>query len=167
MSLTNRKCEGPYVQPCIEYADDRVNIRLYQWCAACLAKLSDRLNHQPIVVNSPIRFNVDAFSELARRWSRPLVIADRHGKHYGTKVLDSDGVEIVTFWSAEGEPSAREKRYFGDWSPERWGNYCCDSHWESEADYRAAVEFVALVQALDEHQSNDPAGNSVSWLTVF
>jgi hypothetical protein len=43
MRLQDGKCDGPYERSCIAYADDRVNIRLYQWCPSCLAKLSNRL----------------------------------------------------------------------------------------------------------------------------
>lgn len=46
MSWAKGKCVGPYEQPCITYADDKENLRLYQWCAVCLYKLSERLNQQ-------------------------------------------------------------------------------------------------------------------------
>jgi hypothetical protein len=34
------KCSGPYVQPCLTYAGDIPNLRLYQWCDACILQLS-------------------------------------------------------------------------------------------------------------------------------
>lgn len=150
MSLTDGKCDGPYVRPCIEYADDRDNIRLYQWCKACLFKLSDKLNHQPFIVNPPRVVDIHGFPELARRWRGPLSLEDRTGKHYGTHVLDADGNEVIEFWDATGEPSEREKKRFGDdWTPERWADYNCGSHWESEQDLRAALEFIGLSQLLE------------------
>lgn len=71
------------------------------------------------------------------------------GKYYGTHVLDSKGIEVIEFWTATGEPSKRQKEAFGDdWTPQAWADYCCDSHWECEADYQAALEFIALSEAL-------------------
>jgi hypothetical protein len=78
------------------------------------------------------------------------VLEDLNGKYYGTHVLDADGREIIEFWTATGEPSEREKASFGEWTPEAWADYCCDSHWECEADYRAALEFIALAEILGE-----------------
>jgi hypothetical protein len=154
--LTDGKCEGPYVKPCIEYADDTTNIRLYQWCAACLAALSARLNHKPFIVNTPTVVEVQEFHEL-RRWPLPLTLEDLHGKYYGTRVLDANGNEVIKFWhhSDGSEPSSREKERFGDWTPDRWADYCSDEHWESESDLRAALEFIALFQAAASRGGGD------------
>ncbi len=36
-------CRGGYVRPCIDYADDLDNLRLYQWCMPCLIKFADKV----------------------------------------------------------------------------------------------------------------------------
>jgi hypothetical protein len=160
VALSDGKCDGPYERPCIEYADDRVNIRLYQWCPACLFALSSRLNHQPFTVNPPKTVNVERFDELSRRWRGPLRLQDRAGKYYGTRVVDADGETVIKFWTASGEPSEREKAYFGRWTPERWADDCSDCHWECERDLVAALEFIALSRLLAEAQSaTSPKGS--------
>lgn len=93
---------------------------------------------------------MSAFPELAKRWAGNLYIAPREGKYYGTEVLNREGHDIIKFWTAEGEPSSREKERFGNWTPEAWAEYVSDSHWECEADYQAALEFVRLAESLAE-----------------
>lgn len=77
----------------------------------------------------------------------PVSLAPRKGKHYGTEVIDANGALVVTLWTAEGEPSEREKAYWGDWTPESWQEGCCDSHWESMQDYRTALWLVHILNA--------------------
>ena len=115
--------------------------KLCQWCSACLLKLSQRLNCG--IVNPPKLVNIEGFPELARRWREPFVLAPRQGKHYGTRVMNADGQEFI-FWEADGALSEREKAWLGDFTTHE--DWKCDSHWESEADLQAALEFIALAK---------------------
>lgn len=83
------------------------------------------------------------------RYQSPFSVAQLRHKHYGTHVIDGEGVEVAQFWTAEGDPSAREKaRFNGQWTPEFWAVYRCDSHWECEADLAVAEAFVLLLNDL-------------------
>jgi hypothetical protein len=84
---------------------------------------------------------------LQRLLAFPLSVAERKGKYYGTDVIDATGHTVATFWHADGEPSAREKALFGDWTPQRWREYVSDAHWESDVAYRAAEELASLLNA--------------------
>lgn len=94
----------------------------------------------------------DLLRTMFGRYPRPWRIDERDRKYYGTRVLDADGTEVMNFWTAEGEPSEREKRRFGSWTPEAWAEYCCDSHWECEADHQAALALIRLSRYLDAHK---------------
>lgn len=81
----------------------------------------------------------------------PLSLAPLLGKYYGTQVFDGDGDLFITFWTAEGEPSEREKaRFNGRWTPEFWAEYCCDSHWECAEDLADALWLIATLNAANE-----------------
>ena len=82
----------------------------------------------------------------------PFRLAPRDGKHYGTEIVDAYNERIITVWCAVGEPSRREKEYFGlsRWTPEAWAEYCSDCHWESERDLEIAEALVALLNSPDE-----------------
>ena len=77
----------------------------------------------------------------------PVSLAPRQGKHYGTEIIDATGALVITLWTAEGEPSEREKAYWGDWTPEGWREGCCDSHWESDQDFKTALWLVHVLNA--------------------
>ena len=85
----------------------------------------------------------------------PWILGPRDGKYYGTEILDARGKKILSLWISVGDPSAREKEYFGDWTPEAWTEYCCDSHWESEAALKLAEAIVALRNADSSWSSRD------------
>ena len=76
----------------------------------------------------------------------PWKLAPLAGKYYGTKILDADDEEVVSFWDHDythpSHPSPREKANFGNWTEEAWADYCCDSHWENERDYARALAIV-------------------------
>jgi hypothetical protein len=81
----------------------------------------------------------------------PVVLAPREGKHYGTEILDATGALVVTIWTASGEPSTREKERFRDgWTPEKWEEWCCDCHWESQQDLNMAEWLVRVLNAAQE-----------------
>ena len=85
---------------------------------------------------------------------QPWALAPRRGKHYGTKVVDRDGNEVMTIWSTgqdgrgfkggEG-PSEREQAFFNQYTPERWKIYCSDCHYECQRDLDRALEVIRLV----------------------
>ena len=78
----------------------------------------------------------------------PVSIAPLGGKHYGTNLLDATGRIFLTIWTATGEPSEREKAQFGDnWTPKFWQEYCCDSHWECDDDWRLAQSLLTILNA--------------------
>jgi len=93
----------------------------------------------------------------------PVTLAPREGKHYGTEVIDANGDLVITLWTASGEPSEREKAYWGNWTPELWQECCCDSHWESEQDYKTAQWLVHILNAaqLPDHELYAPHGHKV------
>lgn len=82
----------------------------------------------------------------------PWKLAQRKGKYYGTIILDGRDIPIIGVWTATGEPSKREKEYWGDWTPEGWAEYCCDSHWECANDLQTANEIVRLRNQMGEDQ---------------
>lgn len=90
-------------------------------------------------------------SELRLPWK----LAPLDGKYYGTIILDRDGEEVATFWdhTDAAHPSVREKASFGDWTEEKWAEYVCDSHWESERDY---VRALAIVEAMNATEAARP-----------
>ena len=92
----------------------------------------------------------------------PLQLAPRKGKYYGTIIVDANGEQVVRFWTAEGEPSVREKAlYDGDWTPEWWAEYCCDTHWECEIDVRVAETLVMVINKMMLPTQGDGAYLSV------
>lgn len=88
---------------------------------------------------------LDDSADLRLQWS----VAPLDGKYYGTRILDADGEEVAEFWdhSTASHPSEREKASFGDWTEEKWADYVCDSHWESERDYLRAKAIVEAMNA--------------------
>lgn len=82
------------------------------------------------------------------RFTPPFSLEPLRGKHYGTRVLDAEGTEVTKIWTAEGEPSVREKAAFTNWTPERWNDVVMDGHWECAADYEMAVAFIESANAL-------------------
>lgn len=94
--------------------------------------------------------DLDDLERKLVQFNAPVSVAPLSGKYYGTVVVDADGEDVVEFWDHGNdiEPSSREKAKFGDdWTPEKWSEYCCDSHWESQRDYERAVSFAALRNA--------------------
>lgn len=83
-------------------------------------------------------------SEIFPNHPFPWKLEPRIGKYYGTRILDNDDVEVIVYWTATGEPSRREKEYFGNWTEEKWNDYCSDTHWECEADLNRAEKLVAF-----------------------
>jgi hypothetical protein len=76
----------------------------------------------------------------------PVSLSPRHGKYYGTEIVDANGDEVMRIWTVAGEPSSREKAHFGeDYTPEAWADYCSDSHWECEADLKRAEWVVSAL----------------------
>lgn len=74
----------------------------------------------------------DWIESVIRSFPKPFSVAPLKGKYYGTTVLDAAGTPVLSFWMNDGSyPSQREKDKFSGWTPERWSDYCCDSHWES------------------------------------
>lgn len=85
------------------------------------------------------------FSSVIDSFPKPWSILPRASKYYGTVIQDARGLPILSFWEYDdGEPSQREKEYFGDWTPESWEEYCSDSHWESAAALALAEKVVFL-----------------------
>ncbi len=74
----------------------------------------------------------------------PVRIEAREGKYYGTRIVDLRGALVMTLWSdIDSPPSDREKKHFGShWTEEAWADYCSDSHWEREADYKMGAFIV-------------------------
>lgn len=91
---------------------------------------------------------LEAWVDDPENLSLPVHLAPRKGKYYGTKIFDATDREIASIWTAKGEPSEREKQYFGcDWTPEAWADYVGDSHWECARDYEVASKLVTLINA--------------------
>lgn len=93
---------------------------------------------------------VDWFSSILFSFPAPWKLAPRKGKYYGTVIMDARDKKIISFWENEGGPSTREKEYFGDWSPEAWDEWCCDSHWESVRSIEIANQLIAIRNHGDE-----------------
>jgi hypothetical protein len=60
-------------------------------------------------------------------------------KYYGTKILDSQGEEVMSVWDhdawGENLPSRREIEKWGpSFTMEKWNDYICDTHYESARD---------------------------------
>jgi hypothetical protein len=86
----------------------------------------------------------DWFESVILSFPAPWVVADLKGKYYGTIIVDARGIPILSVWIASGELSFREKAKFGEWTPERWAEYCADSHWESASSLAICDAIVAL-----------------------
>lgn len=98
----------------------------------------------------------DWLLSVALSFPRPWRVEPLQAKYYGTVISDGRRKPILRFWTAEGSPSAREKVGFGDWSPEAWAEYCCDSHWESATALRNAEALVLFRNSAEGGFSNDP-----------
>ena len=107
----------------------------------------------------------DWFLSVLLSFPAPWSIAPLDGKYYGTVILDSRAIPILSFWKSEGEPSVREKSEFRDWTPEAWGEYCCDSHWESEICLTLVQDVVAARNSFEERLF--PPAMGVFIATVF
>jgi hypothetical protein len=87
-----------------------------------------------------------ALMERVEVISFPLSIAPLRAKHYGTIILDSNGNQFITLWTASGNPSEREIAKFGkNYSEEAWREYISDSHWECDSDYKTALKLVEIL----------------------
>lgn len=86
---------------------------------------------------------VDWLNSVILSFPEPWSVIPLKGKYYGTKIQDGRGVPILSVWRSEGNPSHREKALFGEWTPEAWADYCCDTHWESEQALSLAEFIVA------------------------
>lgn len=99
---------------------------------------------------------MDWFRSVLLSFPTPWSIAPLGGgKYYGTVVRDATGIDVLSFWSSQGEPSSREKKYFGNWNEADWSEYCCDCHWESEVSLRMAEKSVAWAAAEKDNFSSD------------
>lgn len=111
----------------------------------------------------------DWFLSVVLSFPAPWGVAPRAGKFYGTVVHDARGKDVLSVWSAEGEPSHREKAYFGpDWTPEAWAEYCSDSHWESAGCLAMAERIVYLRNGLGQHSwGHDDSKRKLLRLVLF
>lgn len=65
-------------------------------------------------------------------------------KHYGTKILDRQGHEVMRVWGLCGDASDREKAQHGDdWSDD----LMYGGHYESQADFDYASEVIRIINA--------------------
>ncbi len=92
----------------------------------------------------------DWLASVILSFPAPWSLAQRKGKYYGTVILDARGVPILSFWEAKGDPSEREKEYFGAWTQEAWDDHCCDSHWESANTLTVAEHVIIMRNAEDD-----------------
>lgn len=98
----------------------------------------------------------DWLAEILKTFPTPWIIKPRDGKYYGTIMQDARGKDILSIWINEDQqPSWREKNYFGQWTPERWNDAVCDSHWESELSLKIAEEIITLRNENNEHMDED------------
>jgi hypothetical protein len=88
----------------------------------------------------------DWLDSVFQSFPSPWKVRDLDGKYYGTEIEDARGRVIISLWYATGAPSARQK---GDMNDEEWGEYCCDTHWESEIALRLSETVVNLRNLLD------------------
>lgn len=98
----------------------------------------------------------DWFLSVLTSFPSPWSIKPLAGKYYGTVLSDARGRSVLSVWAAEGDPSHREKERFGkDWTPEKWAEYCCDTHWESAYCLAMAERIVYLRHRLDTYIDED------------
>lgn len=102
----------------------------------------------------------DWFESVIISFPAPWTIGPRDRKYYGTEIFDARGTNILNIWVMAGGPSEREKARFGNWTEERWAEYCCDSHWESEGGLAIAEAIVAMRNSA-EHDYEFPNGLAI------
>lgn len=92
----------------------------------------------------------DWLDSVIMSFPAPWSLLPLEGKYYGTVIQDGSGKPILSFWDGTGDPSERQKAYFGDdWTPEAWADYCCDCHWESASALAMAETAIEVRNQFD------------------